>query len=242
MNTVILANGDFPSHPIPLRLLCESDLIICCDGAVNKLATHLMVDKSFANALQGDAPHRQGNPITVVVVGDGDSFHPNTSIDQLFAEAGSPLLRYSDEDQETNDLTKAIRYAANQGVRNIDIVGATGLREDHTLGNISLLAHHSDLYYLRLFTDYGSFTPIQSTTRFKSFARQQVSIFNLRSNAATLSSKGLQYPFFDRSFEQWWEGTLNASLGDEFTIEVNALPGSNIPPHVLVYRTYDAKE
>lgn len=242
MNTVILANGDFPSHPVPLRLLCEADLIICCDGAINKLATHLMVDKPFANALQGIAPHRQGTPISVVVVGDGDSYRPNPSVDNLFSDAGSPLLRYADEDQETNDLTKAIRYAAHQGVRNIDIVGATGLREDHTLGNISLLAYHSDLYFLRLFTDYGSFTPIQSTTRFKSFACQQVSIFNLRPTVATLGSKGLQYPFLNRTFEQWWEGTLNASMGDEFTVEVNALSGADKTPHVLVYRTYDAKE
>ena len=36
-NVVILLNGDFPSHEIPLSVLNKSDYIICCDGAVNQL-------------------------------------------------------------------------------------------------------------------------------------------------------------------------------------------------------------
>lgn len=53
-----------------------------------------------------------------------------------------------------------MRYARGEGFRRIDILGATGKREDHTLGNISLLFD-----YMRqgldvtMQTDYGSFTP-----------------------------------------------------------------------------------
>ncbi|MDM8004372.1 MAG: hypothetical protein QUS66_15985, partial [Bacteroidota bacterium] len=40
MKTVILANGTFPSHPVPLARLHETDMIICCDGAAGKLVAH----------------------------------------------------------------------------------------------------------------------------------------------------------------------------------------------------------
>ena len=34
---IILANGEFPEHQIPLEILNLSHNLICCDGAVNKL-------------------------------------------------------------------------------------------------------------------------------------------------------------------------------------------------------------
>ena len=37
---VILANGDFPTHPISFGILRDSHTIICCDGAVNQLASN----------------------------------------------------------------------------------------------------------------------------------------------------------------------------------------------------------
>ena len=42
-------------------------------------------------------------------------------------------------EQETNDLNKAFRYCLANGWTDIVILGATGKREDHTLGNIGLL-------------------------------------------------------------------------------------------------------
>ena len=39
-SVVILANGDFPIHPIPLRILTDAKTIICCDGAVNNMETY----------------------------------------------------------------------------------------------------------------------------------------------------------------------------------------------------------
>ena len=38
-NIVILANGDFPSHPVPLKQLSGADKIICCDGAAGALVS-----------------------------------------------------------------------------------------------------------------------------------------------------------------------------------------------------------
>ena len=34
---IVLANGKYPKHPLPLKKLISAGCIICCDGAVNKL-------------------------------------------------------------------------------------------------------------------------------------------------------------------------------------------------------------
>ena len=118
-------------------------------------------------------------------------------------------------DQETNDQTKAVHYLQKKGVRNIAIVGATGKREDHTLGNISLLIDYMRSgIEVRMFTDYGVFIPIQHTQTFASQVGQQVSIFNF--NAKGLRGEGLFYPLSD--FNNWWQGTLNEATANEFTI------------------------
>ncbi|MBP3755674.1 MAG: thiamine diphosphokinase, partial [Prevotella sp.] len=48
-DAVILANGDFPTHEIPLKVLHAAKHVVCCDGAI-------------ANYPKAD-----------VVIGDGDS-------------------------------------------------------------------------------------------------------------------------------------------------------------------------
>ena len=109
---VILANGEYPMHVLPLKILEEAQFVICCDGAANEYI------------LRGHTPD--------IIIGDGDSLSPENK------------TRFSDiihhiADQETNDQTKAVHFLQEKGYRRIAIVGATGKREDHTLGNISLL-------------------------------------------------------------------------------------------------------
>ena len=105
--------------------------------------------------------------------------------------------RYADrihhvEDQEINDLSKSIRFAHAQGYREVLILGATGLREDHTLGNISLLMEYAPLFKrVEMLSDYGLFTPILETTTFASYPGQQISIFVLYPEGE-ISTEGLR--------------------------------------------------
>ena len=36
---VILANGEYPSHPLPLQMLENAEFVVCCDGAANEYAS-----------------------------------------------------------------------------------------------------------------------------------------------------------------------------------------------------------
>lgn len=188
-DAVVLANGEYPTHSVPLRFLREASYVICCDGAA---------DEYIAN---GFCPH--------TIIGDGDSLSPENR--KRFA-----TLFHHIKDQETNDQTKAVNYLLAQGKKRMAIVGATGRREDHTLGNISLLMDYlragADV---RMVTDYGIFTPTKDSCLFSSYPGQQVSIFNF--GAKGLQAEGLAYPLSD--FTNWWQGTLNEATGYEFSIQ-----------------------
>lgn len=187
-DAVILANGEYPTHELPLRILSESAFVVCCDGAANEYIA------------RGHTPD--------VIIGDGDSLSPDNKM--RFAPI---MLQIAD--QETNDQTKAVQYLHSKGYRKIAIVGATGKREDHTLGNISLLIDYMKTgIEVRTFTDYGVFIPVKDSQTFASHAGQQVSILNF--GAKGLKGEGLVYPLSD--FSNWWQGTLNEATSTEFTI------------------------
>lgn len=196
-DVVIVANGEFPTHRIPLEVLKHARHIVACDGAISHV------------------------PQAEAVVGDGDS---------VPAEYHNRLFQINE--QEDNDLTKATRYCLNKGWKRIAYLGCTGLREDHTLGNIGLLMR----YYRKMgvegimFTDYGFFTPAYGNRTFQSEKGKQVSIFNF--GCRQLTSEGLRWNSY--AYDEWWQGTLNEALGDSFSFAADS--------YYLVYQTYGVKE
>ena len=189
IDAVILANGDYPSAPMSLKVLHEAPYVVCCDGGANEYIA------------QGHLPD--------VIIGDGDSLSEENRIKY------ASLIQHN-PDQETNDQTKAIQFLLAQGKKRIAIVGATGKREDHTIGNISLLMEYMRMgVEVRIYTDYGVFMPCKGSCTFACREGQQVSIFNF--TAKSLKEKGLAYPIYD--FTSWWQGTLNTCTGTSFTIE-----------------------
>ena len=188
VEAVVLANGEYPTNSLPLSILKEAPYVVCCDGGADEYI-------------------RQGH-VPDVIIGDGDSLSEENR-----AKYGAILHRISD--QETNDQTKAVDFLLSQGKRRIAIVGATGKREDHTLGNISLLMDYMRAgAHVRMFTDYGVFIPCRDTQTFPCSPGQQISIINF--TARRLRGEGLVYPLSD--FTNWWQGTLNEATSDEFTI------------------------
>lgn len=197
--TIILADGEFPSSPLAVALLDACPYVVCCDGAANRYIS--------------------SGRIPAAVVGDGDSLLPE--IKQRYA-----ALIHRESEQDTNDLSKAFRFCLSQGRKNILIMGATGKREDHTLGNISLLIDYMDSATVGMLTNYGIFVPVCTDSWFQSYPGQQVSIFNMESTA--LSAQGLVYPL--SVFTNWWQGTLNEAVGDCFTLLTDG--------KVLVFREF----
>lgn len=197
MSTVILANGRFPTHTIPLTELKNASQIICCDGSVEQLQNFGMEPTA--------------------IVGDLDSVPEN--LKQKYADR-----IFFNPDQDTNDLTKAMYWCRDRNITNITILAGTGKRDDHTLGNIGLLSRYKKLgLNVKMVTDYGTFTPLLASERLGSFVGQQVSIFSFN-NATRITTKNLKYPIENRNLPDPWMGTLNESLGSWFELEFEPGP------------------
>jgi len=190
-HTIIIADGTFPTHGIPLGYIRNAEKIICCDGSADN------------TVLAGFTPD--------AVVGDMDSL--SSELVNRFADRIFP-----DDDQETNDLTKAVTWCIESGLNDLVIVGATGKREDHTIGNISLLAEYVEKVNVIMVTDTGLFMPLLKTTSIDSFKGQQVSLFAIDPDTE-VTTHGLKYPLNRTKINNWWVATLNEALGDIFTVE-----------------------
>lgn len=199
-DAVVLANGEYPTHAVPLNILRHAVHLVACDGAIVPLVSEGVGE--------------------TCIIGDGDS---------IPVEYRSRLLKV--DEQDDNDLTKATRYCLQQGWRQIAYLGCTGKREDHTLGNISLLMR----YYRDMgvegcmLTDYGLFAPVRGDHTFHSFPGQQVSIFNF--GCTHIDSEGLRWHSY--AYQDWWQGTLNEAVSHQFTLHADGC--------YMVYQTYEAK-
>jgi thiamine pyrophosphokinase len=194
--TAILANGKFPDHPVPLGFLLNAKRIICCDGAADSLIDFGLVP--FA------------------IVGDCDS------VNRKIAEKYQDRL-FMDNDQETNDLTKAVKWCSGRGYNNIVILGATGKREDHTLGNISLIAEYASYVTVKMVTDAGTFYPLLASNKIETQKGQQVSVFSIDPDVE-ITSTGLMYKLDKKKLSNWWTATLNEAEGDSFTLQFEGRP------------------
>lgn len=188
-DAVIIANGEYPTAAVPLQIIKSTPFVACCDGGANEYIA------------RGNTPD--------IIIGDGDS------LSAVNREKYSHLL-HRIEEQETNDQTKSVSWLLQHGYKRIAIVAATGKREDHTLGNISLLIEYMRAgACVRSFTNYGTFIPCKDSFTLPTRKGQQISIINFTANG--FSSQGLRYPLYD--FTNWWQGTLNEAVADSVTIE-----------------------
>ena len=212
---VILAAGDFPTHPVPLQALREADFVVCCDSAYREWRTK-------------NAERRT----EFVVIGDGDSL-PEEDKRQL----GYRWIQV--DEQDYNDLHKAMAYATTQfNIQHstFNIIGATGRREDHTLGNISYMVTFAEEYpgaNIEMLTEHGRFCAMTGSCTFASFPRQQVSIFTMTPDKP-IHSEGLKWPLDGFHARRWWQASLNEALGTEFSLRTEGW--------LVVFQTYDPKE
>ena len=135
--------------------------------------------------------------------------------------------KYSDiiireSEQEHNDQTKAVRWAiANlEDIDHIYILGATGGRIDHTIGNASLLMEYTRMFDLEgkgisieMVSDNGTAFAVNDTVEIDCGIGRSVSIFS-PDNTLNIRSAGLEYPTDNVVFDNWWKATLNKASQD----------------------------
>ena len=191
MKAVILCNGEPPSDATLARHLPGSGLIICTDGATG-----------WVHA-RGVTPH--------VVIGDMDSGPPSDGAEVI--DAGPH------DQQENTDAEKALLLALERGATQIVILGATGRRLDHTLGNVSLVARYHDRAEILLADDYSELRVVSGRYSLPAGADSVISLLALTPDA-TLDTTGLKWPLHG-PLEAGTRGLSNAAVGGEVVVDVH---------------------
>ena len=209
---IILANGNFPQHTTPLQILKKADYIVCTDGSLYSLLNYQQNHSSDLD-IQNVKPD--------AIVGDGDSLP-----EELKEKYHSIYIEYAEQDY--NDLTKATLYCIEKGFSKLIYLGIGGKRDDHAIANFSLLMWYKKRFNLDIeaYTDFGKFIPCCGDHSFTTKKGKQISIFNF--GAQNLSSTNLKWNIYD--FNELWQGTLNESLADSFSIKASG--------HYMIYINY----
>lgn len=203
---VIVGNGQFPKKEYPLYLLESADCVVCCDGALDTYLRHF----SGRNLRRPD-----------VVVGDMDSLSKKTA--ERFRDIAVKI-----DEQETNDQSKAFHYILEHfpDVDTIHILGATGKREDHTIGNLSLLMEYARemrrqdcgrTVSVDIVSDWSTAFAITDSCTLDVGEGRSVSII-CPDNSLNIKSEGLVWPTDNVIFDNLWQATLNRASADRISL------------------------
>ena len=201
-----MGNGHFPKKEYPLYLLESADYVICCDGAIDTYLRHF----SGRNLRRPD-----------VVVGDMDSLSKKTA--ERFRDIAVKI-----DEQETNDQSKAFHYILEHfpDVDTIHILGATGKREDHTIGNLSLLMEYARemrrqdcgrTVSVDIVSDWSTAFAITDSCTLDVGEGRSVSII-CPDNSLNIKSEGLIWPTGNVVFDNLWQATLNRASADRISL------------------------
>ena len=203
---VIVVNGQFPKREYPLYLLESADYVICCDGAIDTYLRHFR----SRNLRRPD-----------VVIGDMDSLSKKTA--ERFRDIAVKI-----DEQETNDQSKAFHYILEHfpDVDTVHILGATGKREDHTVGNLSLLMEYARemrrqdcgrTVFVDIVSDWSTAFAITDSCTLDVGEGRSVSII-CPDNSLNIKSEGLVWPTGNVVFDNLWQATLNRASADRISL------------------------
>ena len=176
---------------------------------------HVREGESLENAL------KHGLKVDAVV-GDMDSIKAGVL-------AGFSGKKIHETEQDFNDLTKTMRYVMSNyhDIDGINILGATGKHEAHTVGNLSLLMTYEKWWgfwekniTVQIVSDYCTAFAIGQSCRLEVGEGRKVSFFCYDSSLR-IHTTGLQWPLDEVEFGEWWKATLNRATADEITLEMN---------------------
>ena len=102
-------------------------------------------------------------------------------------------------------------------IEKLSIFGSTGLREDHTIGNISTFLYKKYNFEIEILTNTGIFYVINNVKNIETFIGQYVSLFSLDLNQK-ITTTGLEYELKNQSVNLY-SGTLNVAKNSTISIK-----------------------
>lgn len=121
------------------------------------------------------------------VIGDMDSLPDATGKDISYIQI---------QDQESNDLEKALQYCLQNHYTEATIMGAFGLRIDHFLTNLFVLKRFASHLSLNMVDDHqcAFICPPKKLISFENLIGCYISFFPLNDEVGPITSTGVMYP------------------------------------------------
>ncbi len=194
--TLIVANGEKPPIGLLAHYRSHASHVVALDGAALWMLEHKVV------------PH--------VVIGDFDSANDlvGDNFEMLYIE-----------DQNSNDLEKALDYCVQHNLSEVTVLGAFGLRADHFLTNLYVLSKFA-LDITITFTDgcqHAFLCPKDRPVTFTKSLGAFVSLFPLGQNVGPITTTGVEYPLFEEFLSMRTRiGTLNRIVAEYASLSCNS--------------------
>ncbi len=168
LRALLICNGEQPSRSLARRLARQADVVVAADGGANGA--------------------RELGLTPDLIIGDLDSITPETR--RHFSSAR--VIRVARQDN--TDMEKALDCIISESLaREVTIIGATGRRLDHTLGNLVALSHYIRLLRVVACGDGWHAFPVRSGENIHASVGTTVSLIPL-SDCQGVTLRGLQYP------------------------------------------------
>ena len=187
--SVLIANGKKPKNKIIIDILQNAKNIICIDNGY-ELASELNITPS-------------------VVIGDLDSID--------ISKVNQSVIIIKEEDQNTNDLEKALNYCLSKNIRDIILVGATGKRDDQNLATILISLDYIEQLNIEILSDLYSIKFVNGKREFETEPMKEVSLISM-DKKNIITTQGLKYNLEKSKLSSVTHGISNYSIGKNFSI------------------------
>ena len=157
---------------------------------------------------------------------------------KIFGHERKPDAVIGDLDSISPAMKRRYALTRYDDIDSIHILGAGGMREDHTVGNLSYLMEYAKELdglkervildginirpelYIDMVSDWTTAFAITDSFSFHVGEGREISIFSA-DNALKIKSEGLTWKTDDVVFDNWWKATLNKACADEVRLTLS---------------------
>jgi thiamine pyrophosphokinase len=201
MRAAIICNGSIQDYDSCKDRLKKAEVIICADGGTRH---------AYKMELTPD-----------IIIGDLDS--SAAEYIEYYKSKAVPVIRYS-SDKDKTDTQICFEYALER-YDDIVLIGATGTRLDHTLGNINILKLGADKGKRACIIDENNeIYVIKDRIALQGKVGDMLSLLPLSSVVEGVNLTGVQYPLIDATMEIGSSYGISNSFKEE-TIELTIKSG-----------------
>ncbi len=210
MKAALFINGEFEQNDRILMQINQSDLLVAVDGGLQ----HVMNS--------GFTPH--------VIIGDLDLIELTDL--EYFEHNGVDIVKFPVKKNET-DLELAVEYVLNLEFTEILVLGATGGRIDHFLGNILFFSNPNYMEVnIKILTKNSEIFYCKSKQIVEGASGDTISLIPISEVVARVKTTGLMYPLDAEDLVRWKSRGISNQMIDQ-TAKIEFETGELLCVHIF---------